>query len=240
MARTFTTASSEVISFTPRAFDTWAGVFLAAVGRRNAIGSFDSLYYAGSGSGDGTLQWGFNSGNDMYVGTNGSGGTQFAGTVSASNYFWGCAKATGTATPRADYSVAPFNASWVHSNMAATQANPATTAQTVEAVGAYLGSADFFGGDIEWMGVWAQGPTAGQAVGNQTESYVRLAPRFLPSMFIGCQRFYWFNQPISDTVRDMSNHMADQTARTGTTHTVNVPLMPNLAGTTFSVVPGVL
>jgi hypothetical protein len=59
-------------------------------------------------------------------------------------------------------------------------------------------------------------------------------------MLPGCVRFWWFNQPITDTVRDLSNHMADQTARTGTTHTVNSPLMPNLAGTTFGLVPGVL
>jgi hypothetical protein len=237
MARTFN-GTTDFVGFSPRAFPTWVGITVASQWRLNAASNFRTFYYAGAsgGSVDGNIQLGINSGNDPYFGTNTAAARTLAATFTATNSSLCCTKATGTATPTANYSITPPFTTWTHGNMSGTLANPATTATAIEEVGRWNGTADFFVGDIDWVGVWNTGILSA----NQTESLPRLAPRFLPHMLPDCVRFWWFNQPISDTVRDQSNSMADQTAISGTTHTNQVALMPNLAGTTFRVVPGVL
>jgi hypothetical protein len=237
VARTFN-GTSDVLGFTPRAFPAWVGITVASLWRLNAASNFRTFYYAGAngGSVDGNIQLGINNLNDPYFGTNTAAARTLAATFTATNSVLVCTKATGTATPTANYSITPPFTTWTHGNMSGTLANPATTATTIEEVGRWNGAADFFVGDIDWVGVWNYGIMSA----NETESLHHLAPRFLPHMLPGCVRFWRFNQPISDTIRDQSNSMADQSARSGTTHTNEVPLMPNLAGTTFSVVHGVL
>jgi hypothetical protein len=237
VARTFN-GTTDVLGFTPRAFPAWVGITVASLWRLNAASNFRTFYYAGAsgGSVDGNIQLGINNLNDPYFGTNTAAARTLAATFTATNSVLVCTKATGTATPTANYSITPPFTTWTHGNMSGTLADPATAATTIEEVGRWNGASDFFVGDIDWVGVWNYGVMSA----NETESLHHLAPRFLPHMLPGCVRFWRFNQPISDTVRDESNSMADQTSRSGTTHTNEVPLMPNLAGTTFSVVPGVL
>jgi hypothetical protein len=238
MARTFVSGSSEYVGFTPRAWDAWGGgITVAALIRRNSTLNYHTRYYAGANGGgtDGNVEFGISSSDDPYFGTNTAAPRTLASTITAAVQLLCETKATGTATPTANFAVSPFD-TWTHSNMSGTLANPATTASAIEEIGRWNGGSDYFDGDHEWVGIWGVGALSA----NQIESLPRLAPRFLPFMMEQPQRFWWFNQPISDNVRDLTNHLADQTARTGTTHTANHALMPNLAGTTFGLVPGVL
>jgi hypothetical protein len=238
VARTFNGASSEVVGFTPRTWDAWTGFTIACLLRRAGTGGFDTLYYSGPNGGllNGEIQMGLDNNDDLYVGIGGTSRT-IATTITAANWAVGASKATGTATPVSHRAVAPFT-TWTHANMSGTLANPATTAQTVEEIGRWngpTGNADYMDGDIEWLGIWNFSMS-----NNEFEALFRMNPGRLPLLYPGCQRFYWFNQNVSDTVRDLSNHLADQTNRTGTTMTQAVQLMPNIAESVPSLVPGLL
>lgn len=239
MARTFTSASSEYLGFTPQTRQAWTlGFTIAALLRRNATGVYHTMFYAGVSGGftNGDPDFGITNSDDLYVSIGGTNRT-YATTITAANQLLAVTKAAGTATPVAHISVAPFT-TWTHANMSGTLGDPATTATTIEEIGRWNGtSGDYYAGDIEWVGLWGYNMS-----NNEVESLPRIAPSRLANLYPVTQRFYWFNQPVSDTVRCLANSQADQTARTGTTHTVNVALQPNLTSLRPSglVIPGVL
>jgi hypothetical protein len=234
MARSFDGAS--FLGFTPRAFPAWNGITVAALLRRGATGNYHTVYYAGANGGfaDGNVQLGITNADDIYFGTNTAAAVTLAGTIAAVNQMIVVTKATGTATPVAHQSTVPFT-TWIHSNMSGTLANPGTAATTLEQVGQWNGSADLWTGDMEWVGVWNFGMSNAEV-----EDLSRIAPDRLANTVPGCVRFWWFNQPITDNVHDRSGQLADQSARTGTTHTANVALMPHRSTPARVLVPGVV
>lgn len=229
MARTFASASSEYLGFTPRTKQAWTlGFTVAALLRRNATGVYHTMLYHGVSGGftNGDPDFGITNSDDLYVSIGGTNRT-YATTITAATQLLAVTKAAGTATPVAHISVAPYT-TWTHANMSGTLGDPATTATSIEEVGRWNGtSGDYFAGDMEWVGLWGYNMS-----NNEVESLPFIAPDRLANLFPVTQRFWWFNQgAVTDTVRCLANSLADQTARTGTTITANNGQFPRFGAT---------
>jgi len=217
MARTFD-GTGDRIALTPAARVWTNGACMAAWAyRASDTGSFETIYYGGAtGSGNPAL----------YVGTtdlleaewNGAAGVASTIVVPVGEWvFLAATKSTGAVTTTF-YMFRTSTMAWTVNTPAGTEAQPATTARTVEFIGAHGAGADEWTGDILCVGVW--GVFATQAMMDTL-------------VFDGWEAWLWFHpvvntlhlldqDSIADSTRDWCG-LQNQTSIIGTTVSTNPP-----------------
>lgn len=212
MARTFASASSEVITLAIGALNAAFGpATVAVIAKTASDGAVKYAVNLGTANVS-NVALGLTAGDVIAISIANAVKSGTATLKTADGWaLLAASKATGTATPRLHLYKYGAN-SWTHEAAGATAAN--VTPTTAAHFGARIGSTSFWNGDIAVAGVW------GVVLADQDVESLAYS---LPPWLANSPRALWIldQQAVTQAIPDLSGGGANQSARTGTAVSAN-------------------